>query len=511
MRSITTVGGWTMCSRLLGFVRDILIARYLGTGLVADAFFVAFKFPNFFRRLFAEGAFNSAFVPQFARILEAEGREPARAFAARTLSVLISVLLPFMLLVQAGMPYLMVVVAPGFVSDPEKFALTVELTRLTFPYLLFMALVALLGGVLNSLERFRAAAAAPILLNIMLISALLLLRDAFSTIGHALAWGVTISGAAQLVMLMFATRATGMVLRLPRPRLTPQVRKVLRLMLPGVIGAGVVQVNLVIDVILASTLSMGSISYLYYADRVTQLPLGVVGVAVGIVLLPLLSRQLRAGNKAAAHDSQNRAIELSMLLSVPAAMALIAISEPIVIVLFQRGAFNQASSVATAQALTAFATGLPAYVLIKALSPGFFAREDTATPVKIAVAAVLCNVAAALVLMQFIAHVGIALATALTAWGNAGALAFLLHRRGFLVPDLRLKRRLPRIVLAAALMAVAIWAVSWWLAAPLVGSFMIKVSVLAVLVVGGMMLFVVLALVTGAANLGELRRMFMQR
>ncbi len=507
MRSIATVGGWTMASRVLGFVRDILIARYLGAGPVADAFFVAFKLPNFFRRLFAEGAFNAAFVPQFARTLEAEGRDVARAFAEHTMAVLLSVLLPFVLLAQVGMPTLMVVIAPGFVGDPEKFALAVELTRITFPYLLFMALVALMGGVLNSLERFQAAAAAPILLNIVLISALVLLRDRFATTGHALAWGVAAAGAAQFVMLVFATRGAGMALGLPRPRLTPKVRRVLRLMVPGAIGAGVVQINLVIDVILASTLPVGSISYLYYADRVNQLPLGVVGVAVGIALLPLLSRQVRAGDDQAAHNSQNRAIELSLLLTVPAAAALIAIAGPVVSVLFQRGEFDAASALATSRALTAFAIGLPAYVLIKALGPGFFAREDTATPVKIAAAAVVFNVVAALVLMQFIAHVGIALATALSAWGNAGALGFLLHRRGFLVPDARLKRSVPRIVFAAVFMAVSLWFAAAWLAEPLAGTLVIKTAALAALVIGGLVLFAGLAQITGAANLGELRRM----
>ena len=306
---------------------------------------------------------------------------------------------------------------------------------------------------------------------------------------------------------MLACRGAGVALALPRPRLTPQVRKLLRLMLPGAIGAGVVQINLVIDVILASTLPVGSISFLYYADRVNQLPLGVVGVAVGIALLPLLSRQLRAGDTAAAHNSQNRAIELSLLLTVPAAAALIAIAGPIVTVLFERGAFDQTSSVATARALTAFALGLPAYVLIKALGPGFFAREDTATPVKIAAAAMIFNIAAALVLMQFLAHVGIALATALSAWINAGALAFLLHRRGFLVPDARLKRRLPGIVISAALMAAALWFAAGWLAATLVGPLLVKAAALAALVAGGMALFAALALVTGAARLSELRRM----
>ncbi len=506
-RSIATVGGWTMASRVLGFARDILIASILGAGPVADAFFVAFKFPNFFRRLFAEGAFNAAFVPQFAGTLQAEGLDAARRLAEATQAVLLSVLLPFVLLAQAGMPWLMVLIAPGFVGEAEKFALAVELTRLTFPYLMFMGLVALMGGVLNSLERFQAAAAAPIVLNIVLIGALVWLGDAFATPGHALAWGVAAAGAAQFLLLVLACRGAGVALALPRPRLTPQVRKLLRLMLPGAIGAGVVQINLVIDVILASTLPVGSISFLYYADRVNQLPLGVVGVAVGIALLPLLSRQLRAGDTAAAHDSQNRAIELSLLLTVPAAAALIAIAGPIIAVLFERGAFDQTSSVATARALTAFAFGLPAYVLIKALAPGFFAREDTATPVKIAAAAMIFNVAAALVLMQFLAHVGIALATALSAWINAGALAFLLHRRGFLVPDARLKRRLPGIVISAALMAVALWVAAGWLAATLVGPLLVKAAALAALVAGGMALFAALALATGAARLSELRHM----
>lgn len=503
-RSIATIGGWTMASRVLGFLRDILIARYLGAGPVADAFFVAFKFPNFFRRLFGEGAFNASFVPQFAGVLTLEGLHAARIFAGQVLAVLLLVLLPFTFAAQAAMPWLMTVIAPGFLAEPATYDLAVALTQITFPYLLFMALVALLGGMLNSLERFAAAAAAPILLNVVLIGALLLLRHQLGA-AHALAWGVTAAGIAQFVMLAIAAQRAGAAIRLPRPQLTPRVRRTLRLMVPGAIGAGVVQINLVIDTILASTLPAGAISYLYFADRVNQLPLGVVGVAVGIALLPLLSRQLKHGDIEGAHDSQNRAIEFGMLLTVPAAAALIVVPGEIVSVLFERGRFTADDSAATAAALRAFAFGLPAYVLIKALAPGFFAREDTATPVKVAVAALVANVAVALVLMQFLAHVGIALATAASAWINAGALAVLLHRRGLLVPDARLRRRLPRIVVAAAVMAAALWAAAQGLAGWLAGGDATAIPALVILVLAGIAVYGAGAQLLGIMRLAELR------
>ncbi|MGH6620018.1 MAG: murein biosynthesis integral membrane protein MurJ, partial [Alphaproteobacteria bacterium] len=305
-RAIATLGGWTMASRLLGFYRDILLASVLGAGLVADAFFVAFKFPNFFRRLFAEGAFNSAFVPLFSERLAREGAGPARRFAANVAAVMVSFMLCFTFAVQLAMPWLMYAIAPGFSDQPEKFDLAVELTRLTFPYLTFMSLAALLAGMLNSLHRFAAAAAAPIVLNIVLIAALTLVRGGYVELpGHAVAVAVSVAGAGQFVLLVVACRRAGIMVRLPRPRLTPGVRRVFRLMAPGLIGAGVVQVNLVVDVILASMLPQGSVSWLYFADRVNQLPLGVVGVAVGVALLPMLSRHLSAGDEAAARHTQN--------------------------------------------------------------------------------------------------------------------------------------------------------------------------------------------------------------
>jgi len=506
VRSFLTVGGWTMASRVLGFLRDMTIAGLIGTGPVAEAFFVAFQFPNFFRRLFAEGAFNAAFVPLFAGTLERDGKPPAMRFAAETLSLMLAVLLGFTVLVELAMPWVMTAVAPGFRSDPAKFRLAVDFARLTFPYLLFMSVVALLGGLLNSVQRFAATAAAPILLNVVLLGALALVASgAVAHPGHALSWGVAGAGIGQFLWLALACHRAGLLPPLPRPRLGPAIRRLFRLMGPGMLGAGVYQINVVVGVALASLLAEGSVAYLYYADRVNQLPLGVVGVAVGIALLPLLSRQLRAGDEAAATHSLNRSLEFALLLTLPAAAALIAIPGPIVATLFERGQFGPPETAATAAALAAFAVGLPAYVLIKTLSPGFFAREDTATPVKVAALAMASNVALAAALMQVLAHVGIALAAACTAWLNAGLLALLLHRRGGLRLDRRLKRAAPRVALASALMGLALWAAAQAMEPWLAGPGGARVAALAALVAGGLALFAILAQATGAARVGQLK------
>ena len=507
LRSIATVGGYTMISRVLGFARDILIAALLGAGPVADAFFVAFKLPNFFRRLFAEGAFNAAYVPLFTAHLSEDGTESARRFASEVLSVLIVTLLLFCTALQIFMPWAMYVFAPGFAADPAKFDLAVELTRITFPYLLFISLVSQLGGVLNSLGRFAAAAATPILLNLALIGALLGLTPFVETPGHALAWGVAIAGVLQFLWLIEACRRADMSFRLPRPSLSPRVRRLLVLIAPGAIGAGVVQINLLIGVVIASLLPSGSVSFLYYADRVNQLPLGVIGVAVGTALLPLMSRQLRAGDDGAAMASLNRSLEFSLLLTVPAAAALIAIPGPIISVLFERGAFTAGATAATADALVAYSIGLPAYVLIKVLAPGFFAREDTVTPVKVAAFCVVVNIAASLALMGPMSHVGVALATAIAAWVNAILLAWLLARRGFLVLDDRLKSKLPRIGAATIGMAALLVGGVWGLAPMFDGGTAERGAALVILIAGGLLAYGVLSLVTGAAATADLRRM----
>lgn len=505
LRGIATIGANTMLSRVLGFIRDVMMAALMGAGSMADAFFVAFQFPNLFRRLFAEGAFNSAFVPLFAGTLQEHGPAAARAFAGRALAVLIAVLIPFTVLVEIAMPWLMVAFAPGFADEPQKFDLAVQFTRICFPYLLMMALVSMLGAIVNAIDRFAVAAAAPILLNIIMILALLGPVRWTTTPGHALAWAVALAGIAQFLWLAREATRADMLPRLPAPRLTPDIRRLFALMLPGIFGASVFQLNQWLGTVLASLLPSGAISYLWYADRINQLPLSVVGVAVGVALLPLLSRQLRAGELESARANQNRAIEFALLLTLPAAAALLVSAWPIIAVLFQRGAFGWEAVDKTAATLTAFATGLPAYVLIKALSPGFFAREDMATPVKIGVASMVVNIALAASLMIPLEHIGIAIATAVSSWVNALALGVILWRRGFLAPDRRLKQRLPRILAATALMAGGLWALQAWLEPWFRGVPLGRAGALVVLIAVGLGIYGLACLALGAARPSDLK------
>ncbi|GGJ25597.1 murein biosynthesis integral membrane protein MurJ [Neoroseomonas lacus] len=464
LRSVLTVGGWTMASRVLGFARDMLVASRLGAGPVADAFFVALKLPNLFRRLFGEGAFNAAFVPSFAGTLVRDSRAAAQELAERMGALLGLWLGMLTVLGLIFMPQVLTVLAPGFRADPAKFALAVDLTRITMGYLPLICLTALVSGVLNGLDRFAAAAAAPVFFNLLLMAALVSLGPYVATPGHALAWGVLASGFVQLAMVWMAARQAGMALNLFRaPALTPPVMQVLRRMAPGLLGAGVTQINLAVDVIIASLLPSGAVSYLYYADRVAQLPLGVVGAALGTAMLPVLSRQLRAGQSLSAHRSMNRGTELALLLTLPSAVGLAAAAGPIVAALFQRGAFSAEAAAASSAALVAYAFGLPAFVLVKVFAPGFFARGDTATPVKIGLVAVALNLALNLLFMPWLAHVGVALATACAAWVNAGMLAWMLMRRRHFVVDRRARRVVPRILAASLAMGAVVAGLAWLL------------------------------------------------
>ena len=508
-RAIATVGGWTLASRILGFLRDMLIAAKLGAGPMADAFFVALKLPNLFRRLFGEGAFNAAFVPAFAQTLTQRGPAAAQALAERMATLLMLWLTLLMGLGMIFMPQLMQVLAPGFVERPEKFALAVELTRITFPYLLLICLTALVSGVLNGLGKFAAAAAAPIFFNLLSMIALFALAPFVATPAHALAWGVTLSGVVQLAFVMWACAQAGMALNpLRAPSLAPEVRQVLRRMGPGLLGAGVTQINLAIDVIIASFLPSGAVSYLYYADRVSQLPLGVIGAAVATALLPLLARQIHAGQPLSAHRSINRAIEISLVLAIPAAVALAVLALPILAALFQRGAFGPVEALATSHALIAYAFGLPAFILVKVFVPGFFARGDTATPVKIGIACVALNLVLNLLLMGPLLHVGVALSTTLAAWANAGLLAWVLARRGQLVPDHRLRRVAPRLIGSALLMGLVLVALSWWLAP---GAGLRGVFLLGLICAAGAITYFAAAQLSKGLDLRELRRLIRRK
>lgn len=415
VKAMATVAGMTGISRIAGFVRDVLTAAYLGAGPVADAFFVALKLPNFFRRVTAEGAFSIAFVPLYSKTIEIQDRKAADLFASNAFMMMLTVLTAFTLLALMFMPYIVRVIAPGFADDPNQVDMASGFLRITFPYLLLMSLTALLGGVLNALNRFAPFAFAPVLFNIALIGSLLL-SDHFETVGHALSWGVLIAGMLQLVFLWGCARRAGVVITWSLPNLDTDARKVLKLMGPAVIGAGVVHINLFADIIMASYLEEGSISYLYYADRLNQLPLGVVGIAVGTALLPMLSRAMVKSDKSEAKELFNRALEYCFLLALPAAIALAVIPLTLVTVLFERGAFTPEHTQITASVLMCYAIGLPAYIAIKVFSTAHWAREDTKTPVRIAIRATVINIVMSIILIQFIGVIGIALATGLVGW-----------------------------------------------------------------------------------------------
>jgi len=512
VKSISQFAGLTMVSRVLGFCRDVLMARYLGASLAADAFFVAFKLPNLFRRLFAEGAFNAAFVPLFARELKKDDDRPrhdqgshAIRFAEESLGILVPFLLIFVAVMQMAMPWVMYVLAPGFADQPEKFALAIEFARSTFPYLLFISLVSLMAGVLNSMQRFAAAAAAPILLNLVLIGALLTFHDTQMVAGQWLARAVSIAGLVQFIWLMIALRRAGVRLKLPRPRITERVKELGVIMLPAALGAGAVQLNLLVDIVLASLLPDGSLSYLFYADRLNQLPIGVIGVAVGTVLLPSLSRSLASGNEVQAATEQNRALESAMFLTLPAAMALIVVPLPLISTLFERGAFDAAATSNTAAALTAYAFGLPAYILVKILTPAYFARKDTRTPVRFALIALAMNVVLNLILMRYFQHVGLAMATAISAWANVFMLYIYLARRDQFRIERRVWGRLIRMLLAAGLMA----GFCWWLADGLghwwTGDLTGRLQALSLMVGGGVLFYGALSHVFGIVRFGQIR------
>ncbi|WP_029007612.1 murein biosynthesis integral membrane protein MurJ [Azospirillum halopraeferens] len=508
LRNILSVGGLTLVSRALGFVRDILTAAILGAGPVADAFFVALRLPNHFRALFAEGAFASAFVPLFSERLVRDGQESARRFAEEVMALLLAVQAVMLVAFLAVMPWFMLVFAPGFADDPERFDLAVLFTRITFPYLLFMALESLLAGVLNSVGRFGAAAAAPILLNLCLITALLAAAPFLPTAGHALAWGVFAAGVLQFLYLAREAERAGMGLRLVAPRWTAGVKRFLTVLGPAALGAGLVQINLFVDTLIASLLPTGSVSYLYYADRLNQLPLGVIGIAVGTVLLPEMARRIKGGDEPGAVESQNRAIELALVLTLPAAAAFLIAGLPLISVLFQHGRFGPEDAAAAAAVLQAYAVGLPAFVVIRSLVAGFHARQDTATPVRLAVAAMLVNVGLKVALMAPLGVVGLALATSASAWVNAGLLAWMLHRRALFAADARLRRNLPRMAAAAVLLGAGLRGLQEVLAPWLfAGDLVSRVGGLALLVLAGAAGYGGLAVLLGLLRRSDLTRL----
>lgn len=449
-----TVGGWTLASRLLGFARDVMIAAALGTGPVAQAFIVAFSLPNMFRRFFAEGAFNTAFVPIFSKKLEAD--EDPINFARDAASALASLLILVTLIAQLAMPWLVLAMASGFAGD-ERYDLSVTFGRIAFPYILFISLAALCSGVLNAAGRFSAAAAAPVLLNILFIGTLTLSPILGWDPGPALVWTVPVAGAAQLALVWIAAHRAGISIIPRMPRLTPDIKRLAAIAAPAMLAGGVVQINLLVGRQVASYYD-NAIAWLYNADRLYQLPLGVVAIAIGVVLLPDLSRRLRAGDEAGGQSSLNRATEFALALTIPSAVALVVIPLPLVSVLFERGKFTPEDSAATALAVAIYGAGLPAFVLQKVLQPLFFAREDTKRPFYYALIAMAVNAGIAIGLSPVIGFTAAAFAATAAGWVMLWQLWGGSRGMGQAAEtDARLRRRAPRILVASLLMGATLW------------------------------------------------------
>ncbi len=454
---LLSVSGFTLLSRLTGFIRDMALAAILGASALMDVFIVALKLPNHFRAIFGEGAFNQAYVPVYARLREQAGEAGAALFSNRVFTLLLLIQLAILALALPFMPALVSLIAPGFTHDPARFDLAVALARVTFPYLACITLVTLLSGNLNAIDRFAAAAAAPVLLNIAIIAALAV-AFLFPTAAHAAAWGVLAAGVLELLLLMAAARRAGVAAALARPRIDPDMKAFFKALGPAVIGSAGVQIALFADTIIASLLPQGSYAALYYAERLYQLPIGVIAIAAGTVLLPTMSRALARGDEAAALRSQNRTLMLALLLAGPAVAVCLAIPEMAVSALFGRGAFDQQAAEAAGRVLAAYAIGLPAIVVIRAIVTSFHARSDTTTPVIISFAAIGLNIALKLLLWRSHGASGLAFATAAGAWANALLLYGVAYARGWTRPDKALILALAGVACATLAMAATMLA-----------------------------------------------------
>ena len=612
LRSMATISGFTALSRILGFLRDILMGYFLGSSQAADAFFAAFKFPNIFRRIFGEGAFNSAFVPLFSKELTSKGRKEAMHFASQTFSILAIILLIITIIAIPLMSWITMVHAPGFnavktfrgdsnnnevsfdikikgskaiyfvienggtaelknitltnndndtetlldQSDwlsekgkrikkyslsenknftrikgnalinnskernthlsiyrnhPDTFNLTVTLSKITFIYLLCMALVAHMSGVLNTVKIFGMPAAAPVLLNMTFLAGFLISSIFWGFKGdpvkyaHVAAWCVFVAGFLQLGALYFTCFRKGLRIKLCKPKLSPQIKRLFILMGPGVLAAGIQQINLLVGSIIAS-FREGAISYLYYSERVYQLPLGMIGIGLGVILLPEVTKRLRGGDQMGAITSMNRGIELAMFLTIPASIALIVIPYPIISTLFQHGAFTKEDANLTAYSLAGFALGIPGYVLVKVLQPGYFARENTKTPMLIAGVTVIVNIVFSIILFDSLGHIGIAIATSIAAWVNVGLLLFGL--RNFWKPDARLKSRMPKIFIASAVMGLSLWMLHQTIKEMFNHDFWLRLGGVSILVIFGITIYFFIAFKLKASSLKELKADF---
>jgi putative peptidoglycan lipid II flippase len=501
IRGVVTVGGWTLLSRGAGFARDMLMAAYLGAGPMADAFNVAFSLPNMFRRFFAEGAFNMAFVPMFSK--KVAGGEDAHGFASDAFGLLAAILVVVTVLGTLAMPWLVWAMASGFAGD-ARFDLAVTYGQIGFNYIFFISLVALLSGVLNTYGHFTEASFVPVLMNLIFIAAMMLAAQMGWNMGLTLAWTVPVTGVAQLAFTWISAHRVGFHLHLRWPRVTPELKHLGIIALPALLSGGVVQLNMLVGRQVASY-TPGAVSWLVYADRLYQLPLGVVGIAIGTVLLPDLARRLRGADEAGAQASLNRGAEFALALTLPAAVALMVIAQALISVLYQRGAFTPADTAATALALAAYGAGLPAFVLHKVLQPLFYAREDSRSPFTYALWAMLVNAVLAVGGMPLIGFSAAAWATTISGYVMVWQLWRGSRGMGTAAQlDARLLGRLPRIAAACAVMGVALWLGEKALHDAL-SQHLVRYAALAALVVGGSVVYFASGAFLGAFRLSDFK------
>ncbi|MZR12451.1 murein biosynthesis integral membrane protein MurJ [Maritimibacter sp. DP07] len=503
VRGFLTVGGWTAMSRVLGFVRDIAIAGAMGAGPVAEAFFIAFSLPNMFRRFFAEGAFNTAFVPMFSK--KVEGDDGAMEFARDALTGLASILLVLTIIAQIFMPALVLAMASGFAAD-ERLDIATLYGRIAFPYIFFISLSALLSGLLNAVGRFAAAAAAPVLLNVIFLVAIAIAAFAGFEIGLTLAWAIPIAGVAQLALVWTAAARAGYRIWPRRPRMTPELKRLAIIAGPAALAQGVVQVNLLVGRQVSSFFD-GAIAWLSYADRLYQLPLGIVGIGIGIVLLPDLSRRLRAEDEGGARWSFSRAGEIALLLTIPSAVALMVIPIPLVQVLFERGAFTTDDTAKTALAVAVYGLGLPAFVLQKVLQPVYFARGNTKTPFYFALVSLVVNAGVAIGLAPVVGYIAAAFGTTFAGWAMTLALWIGTARMGESTRfDARFWRKLWGILAASAIMGAELWG-GLVLLGPMLGTPGVEILALAILILSGTVTYFVAGRIFGAVRLSDIKAM----
>ena len=506
-RSFFTVSFYTFLSRILGFIRDIFIAKFLGSTVTSDAFFVAFRLPSFFRRVLAEGAYSAALIPVFSGVvIDSRDDREAADFVENTMSLLLFVTVILTFIFYFGMPYIIQVLAPGFSTNKEAFDLAVHFGKIIFPYLIFISLVAHFTSILNVHGKFAAGAFAPAILNISFILSLFLLTPQLSSAGHALSYGVLIGGLFQFIFMYQA------ILKFYRPRiripqLNKKLKKFFRLFFPGVIGSGVIQLNIIIGTIIASFLPVGAISHIYYADRLNQLPLAIFGIAMGIVLLPGLSKAIKNDNKKEINDTQNRSLEFALLISLPSAVGLYILSTPIIHILFERGAFLAEDTLYTAQVLSIFSLGLPAYILIKILVTCFFAREDTKTPLYVAVVSVIINVVLSLLLISTMREMGIALATAISAWVNAFLLFIILQFKKNLILDAIFLKNSIKILISVLVMLSGCYVLNEIVFADLSNSdFSIKLGGLLLIIICCKIIYLTMIFMLKVLSFGDLKK-----